>query len=42
VRGKLVLVFALGWSGAVFAQERVPVTVDSFTRAETDMYMGKP
>ena len=40
MNGKLVLVLALGWSGAAFAQERVPVTVDNFVRAESDTYIG--
>lgn len=41
MNSRLVLAFALSWSSAAFAQERVPVTVDSFIRDETDMYMGK-
>jgi hypothetical protein len=40
MNGKLVLVFALAWSSAVLAQERVPVTVDNFIRAESDTYIG--
>ena len=40
MKKKLLLVLALTWSSTALAQERIPVTVDNFIRAESDTYIG--